>query len=170
MSDFQPVSPLITSAFLEMIHSFYKLEWAGIHGYSHWCRVRENGLLIAGQNGANLKVIEYFAFCHDCQRVNEGIDPDHGRRASRIIRNNLIPFMDLSEAEIDILCNACDTHTDGLIKGDLTLETCWDSDRLDLMRAGIRPTKKHLCTDIAKQDHVLNWAIDRSLQWKNQFC
>lgn len=59
------------------------MDWNGIHGNSHWFRVRENGLLIAGENNATPKVVELFAFTHDCRRENDGIDPQHGKRASQ---------------------------------------------------------------------------------------
>jgi uncharacterized protein len=32
----------------------------------------------------------------------------------------------------DLLYTACDLHTDGLTDGDVTIQACWDADRLDL--------------------------------------
>jgi uncharacterized protein len=41
--------------------------------------------------------------------------------------------------------------------------TCWDADRLDLGRVGIRPLAERLCTDAARQPAMLQWAYRRSL-------
>jgi uncharacterized protein len=161
-----PVSDLITTPFLEKIYSCYTLNWKGTHGFPHWCRVRENGLRIAALNGANQKVVEYFAFCHDSRRQNEDHDPGHGRRASEFIRSDLFLLMYLSQAEIELLCLACNLHTDGFMDGDITVRTCWDADRLDLMRVGIMPAKKYLCTEAARQDDVFDWAVKRSTDWR----
>jgi uncharacterized protein len=156
------VSPLITSDLLARIQSFYPLKWNGVHGISHWQRVRINGLMLAEMNGANRKVVEYFAFCHDCQRQNEGFDPEHGMRASNKVRSDLGAFLDLDNDELELLCYACNLHADGFTEGDITVQTCWDSDRLDLMRVGIMPNKKYLCTELAKQDAMILSAIARS--------
>lgn len=168
MAELTSISPLITATLLEKIQSVYKLNWNGIHGFPHWCRVHENGLLVAVKNGANQKVVEYFAFCHDSQRENEDHDPCHGYRASEFIRSTLTPYLDLSKTDLDLLCLACNMHTDGFVDGEITVQTCWDADRLDLMRVGILPNKKYLCTEAAKQDSVLEWAVKRSVSWKYQ--
>ena len=62
VSDCRGVSNLITLDLLETLRTEYRLNWEGVHGFEHWCRVRENGFRLAEQNGANKKVIEYFAF------------------------------------------------------------------------------------------------------------
>ncbi|MCZ4315583.1 hypothetical protein O4H66_19430 [Comamonadaceae bacterium G21597-S1] len=43
--------------------------------------------------------------------------------------------------------------------------TCCDADRLDLDRVGIRPLPERLCTAVARQPVVLEWAYRRSLGW-----
>ena len=47
---------------------------------------------------------------------------------------------------------------------DITVQTCWDADRLDLGRVGIRPHPKYLCTAVAKGAGVLQGAYLRSLR------
>ncbi len=165
MTELQPVSQWITSPLLEKIRSNYCLPWDGIHGYAHWSRVRENGLRIAGLNGANKRIVEYFAFCHDSCRRNENHDPAHGHRAGSYIRKELLPYLDLSQEELELLCFACNLHTDGFTQGDITIQTCWDADRLDLMRVGIMPHCKYLCTNEAKQQEIMDWAVKNSLEW-----
>jgi uncharacterized protein len=159
------VSDIITSGLLADLMASYQMNWNGIHGFDHWCRVRENGLYLADLNGANTKVIEYFAFFHDNQRHNDSIDPFHGRRASELIRAGFINRLDLTPEEINLLCEACDGHTHGHTKAELTVQVCWDADRLDLMRVNIMPQQRYLCTSEAKQPEVIEWAVNRSLAW-----
>jgi uncharacterized protein len=46
--------------------------------------------------------------------------------------------------------------------GDITVLTCWDADRLDLGRVGIRPAAHRLCTDAARDPAMIEWAYRRS--------
>lgn len=157
------ISPLITQEFLDFLKRHYPLHWEGLHGFQHWLRVRENGLRLAELNGANQKVVEYFAFTHDIQRKSDGYDPGHGARACKFIRTHLLDRLDLTPEEINQLCEATSRHTNGSCHLDLTINTCWDSDRLDLMRAGIRPNPKYLCTPQARDPQIIAWAIQRSI-------
>ena len=164
------VSNLITAEFIDTIRAHYRLHWDGIHGYAHWQRVRENGLRLAELNGANPNIIEYFAFTHDSQRHSDGFDLQHGSRATQFIRVHLKPLIQLNPVELDLLIQACDHHTGGQSHADITVMTCWDADRLDLMRVGIRPNPKYLCTEAARTAEILNWAIERSIQGRiNRF-
>jgi uncharacterized protein len=54
---------------------------------------------------------------------------------------------------------------DGLLEADLTVQTCWDADRLDLGRVGKTPRVEKLCTEEARRDPVLrDLAYRRSLR------
>ena len=55
-------------------------------------------------------------------------------------------------------------HTFGGREAHLTVQTCWDADRLDLGRVGNRPDPKRLCTDAARDPALLREAYARSLQ------
>ena len=70
--------------------------------------------------------------------------------------------MPLSGKRLRLLLHACRRHSDGLTEGDITVQTCWDADRLDLGRIGIRPDPNRLCTPAAKEPTVIEWAIGRS--------
>ena len=70
--------PLVLKPVLED----YALPLNGDHGVSHWARVLENGLRLAEDTGANVKVISLFAVIHNSRRQNEGTDPEHGPRAA----------------------------------------------------------------------------------------
>ncbi len=51
----------------------------------------------------------------------------------------------------------------GLTIEEITVLTCWDADRLDLGRVGIRPNARYLCTEPAKDPAFITWAYERSL-------
>ncbi len=140
----------------------FKLETEGIHGISHWTRVLENGIRLAEINGANLKVITAFALFHDCRRENDGYDPEHGFRGAEYGRNLRQQMPTFSDIEFNLFYDAAACHSDGLMGGDLTIQTCWDADRLDLYRVGIRPDPKRLCTPEARDSSVIEWAVNRS--------
>ena len=135
--------PLILHAILEE----YVLSWDGDHGIAHWARVLENGLRLAEETGANIEVVQLFAILHDSQRVNEGGDPDHGPRAAAFALDLRGLLFDLPDHEFRLLHRACAGHTHERTHPNVTIQTCWDADRLDLGRVGITPHPSHLCTD-----------------------
>ena len=157
------MSSLITSRLIEFARSEFRLDWDGIHGASHWSRVRHNGLLLAKHTGANTRVVEYFAFIHDLGRENDRYDPEHGSRAAAIAENIVGDLIDLSRHELRLLVEACCGHSDGHTVADVTVMTCWDADRLDLGRVGIRPDPRRLCNEAAKRPELLSEAYKRSL-------
>jgi uncharacterized protein len=121
-----------------------------LHGLAHWEQVGQNGLALAAETeGADAEVVLLFALFHDSMRLNDGYDPDHGRRGSGLARElaNLVP---LERGRLDLLCAACDDHADGLVSGDPTIGACWDADRLDLPRVGIRLDPGLLSTGAAR--------------------
>ena len=149
---------------LEAIRAEYALSWDGLHGISHWTRVRENGLRLAERTGAQIAVVECFAYLHDSKRINDGHDPGHGRRGAALARSFQGTLLDLTDEQIELLAYACSYHTDGLIEADVTVQTCWDADRLDLGRVGKRPLAAKLCTPAARDPAVIEWAWERSQQ------
>jgi uncharacterized protein len=160
-------SDLITPEFIDLIRAHYQLKWEGLHGFAHWQRVRENGLKLASLNGANPNIIEYFAFTHDSRRQNDGFDLEHGPRAAQFIRDVLAPLIRLDENDLELLIQACAGHTKSQVHDDLTVMTCWDADRLDLYRIGIRPNPQYLCTEAARDPQIIEWAMQRS-EWKGR--
>ena len=67
--------------------------------------------------------------------------------------------------EKELLIEACKYHSDGLIDADITVQTCWDSDRLDLGRVGIKPSSDRLCTEVARRSDVIEEAYKRSINY-----
>ncbi|MGB0387169.1 MAG: HD domain-containing protein [Ardenticatenaceae bacterium] len=147
---------------IDTILAQYSLSPFGIHGVSHWARVLENGLRLAEQTGANIKVVKLFALFHDAQRINEGHDDQHGLRGAEYAASLRGKLFTLSDEEFEHLYTACVYHTDGLTTGDITVQTCWDADRLDLGRVWIQPNPKYLCTGAAKDPKMIEWATQRS--------
>ena len=123
----------------------YALLWNGTHGVGHWARVLENGIRLAKETKANIEVVQFFAIFHDSCRVNECTDPDHGERGGNLALAFRDEWFVLSDGEWDLLYEACAGHTDGETEADITIQTCWDADRLDLGRVGIILPHK-LCT------------------------
>jgi len=152
---------LDTAAIVREILAGYALPPRGYHGVAHWARVLENGLRIAEHTGANVRVVTLFALYHDSRRENEAVDPGHGARGGELARATRARWFETSDAELELLVEACRYHTDGLIDGDITVQSCWDADRLDLGRVGIAPQPDRLCTDAARA--LLRWADTRAV-------
>ena len=143
------------AALLKHLRQRFAINWHGAHGASHWARVRNNGLMIAEATGANMAVVELFAFFHDSCRVNEYTDHDHGKRGADLALKLQGRMFEANAEEMKLLVEACTGHSDGHTEADITVQTCWDADCLDLGRVGIRPQPKYLCTAVAKEVAVL---------------
>jgi uncharacterized protein len=125
--------------------------------------------MLARFNGSNIHVIELFAFFHDARRVNEHRDDGHGARGAQLARNLRGMYFDATDQEMNLLTLACEGHSDGLLDADISVQSCWDSDRLDLGRVGIEPNPQYLCTEAAKLAVNLNKAIARSGEWQRNY-
>jgi uncharacterized protein len=141
----------------------YRLPVDGTHGVYHWARVLENGVRLAAVTKAKAEIVTLFALFHDSRRVNEDEDPGHGLRGAELAAAMRGRQFQLSDEDFELLYTACAHHTDGLVEGDVTVQTCWDADRLDLARVGITPAPPYLCTAYAKTEEVLRWANERAL-------
>ncbi len=149
--------PILNEILLE-----YALPLDGDHGVTHWARVLENGLRLACETGANVDVVSLFAVLHDSQRQNEMTDPEHGPRAAEFAKSLQGSLIHLDEHNFQLLYRACEGHTHERTHRDVTIQTCWDADRLDLGRVGITPHPSRLCTSIAKRPEIIHWADGRA--------
>ena len=147
---------------LDAIRKEYTLAWQGIHGHPHWVRVRQNGARLATMTGADALVVDLFALLHDSCRTTDHWDPWHGVRAATFAEKLQGTYFTLSAAQLELLKHACALHTQGLTLAEPTVQVCWDADRLDIGRIGVKPDLKLLCTDAAKQPKILEWAWRRS--------
>ncbi|MEZ7812233.1 MAG: hypothetical protein QMB16_00855 [Paracoccaceae bacterium] len=157
------ISEVVTQDFIEQCCLAYKLDHSGYHGFYHWMRVLHNGRIIANLTGANIKVVELFCLLHDTKRKNDNQDPLHGHRAALHAQSSRGLLFKTTDAEMEQLIEACTYHSDGHTDGDITVQTCWDADRLDLGRVGIRPVPHRLCTEAARLPSILEAAYERSV-------
>jgi uncharacterized protein len=147
---------------LKTVLNDYVLPLNGDHGVVHWARVLENGLRLAEETGASVEVVQLFAVLHDSRRQNEVTDPEHGPRAAEFAVELRGRVFDLQDHEFRLLHRACHGHTHERTHPDVTIQTCWDSDRLDLGRVGITPHASRLCTEFAKRPETIKWADGRA--------
>jgi uncharacterized protein len=143
-----------------------KVSAASIHGPTHWRRVALLGLRISQREGADGLVVCLFAACHDVARVHDGRDLEHGPRAAEWIADELAPRLALDPDRLQKWLCAVRNHTEGDTTPDPTIGSCWDADRLDLVRIGfpIDPAKLSTATarDPAVQDAARRlWARAR---------
>ncbi len=150
---------------LAMIKGQYQLQWNGTHGVIHWSRVFENGIRLAEQEGVNVRVVQLFSIFHDSRRENEHRDKGHGRRGAELAAE-FRDYLPINDEEFLLLTTACELHTSAATHVNRTVQACFDSDRLDLGRVGIIPDPQYLCTPLAKEKNIIDWAYDRSLHHK----
>ncbi|CAA9533888.1 MAG: hypothetical protein AVDCRST_MAG05-4667 [uncultured Rubrobacteraceae bacterium] len=132
-----------------------------LHGEGHWRRVAAAGLALLPETpDADPALVFLFALFHDSMRFNDGHDPQHGPRGAALARELRGEAFDLGDAEMDLLGFACEEHTNGGVGRDPTLGLCWDADRLNLWRVGIRPDPRLLSTGAARNGGRIAWARD----------
>jgi uncharacterized protein len=112
------------------------------------------------------EVILLFGLFHDSQRLGDGHDPEHGRRAAQLVQRLHGEYFSLEAHRLDLLVNACAGHVDGLTHDDPTVGLCWDADRLNLWRIGVEPAPRFLSTPAAKHPDVI--AQSRALSGQHQ--
>ena len=154
---------IVSKDLVRAIKDQFQINWQGIHGLSHLARVWENGIHLAETTGANKKVVQLFAVFHDSRRLNENCDPEHGPRGALLAEMWRGKYYDLGDEEFDLLFTACSLHTQAKTHVERTIKTCFDADRLDLGRVGKIPDPKFLCTEAAKDNKTIEWAIQRSI-------
>ena len=156
-------SKVLSIELLDHLLEQFPLGSSVIHGKDHWMRVLYNGRMLTRETGANLNVVELFSIIHDCKRDNDDYDLEHGRRAAEYVREIHSKWLNINDKEAELLIEACEYHSDGLTEADITVQTCWDSDRLDLGRCGIYPAPDRLCTEAARNSEVIKSAYSRSI-------
>ena len=145
-----------------------KLGDYSVHGVSHWDRVARNAEVLITSDVDEL-VVKAFAYIHDVERVNESDDLQHGPRAALLveeIRSSVLSF--LNDQEIEQLKEACRLHTLRHRTEDATVNTCFDTDRLDLGRVGITPNPDKMATaagrmvaeKLALEDSEEDWLLN----------
>jgi uncharacterized protein len=132
-----------------------------LHGEGHWRRVAAAGLALLPETpAADPAVVFLFAVFHDSMRFNDSYDPQHGSRGAALAGELRGEAFDLDDAKMDLLRFACEEHTNGGVGRDATVGVCWDADRLNLWRVGIKPDPELLSTGAARNGGRIAWARD----------
>jgi len=153
--------PYDKQGMLKAIREQFKVGWHGIHGANHWARVLQHGITIGTERSADLLVIELFAFLHDSQRHSDDGDHLHGVRGAEYARSLNNVFFELTTPRMDTLCEAIEHHSRGHVHEQATIQTCWDADRLDLGRVGIKPSARFLSQEASQY-------IEEAYRWSRQ--
>jgi uncharacterized protein len=153
---------MLSQELIAEIRQGFAMSLDGIHGEAHWARVLENGLRLAAQTGADVEIVALFAYLHDSKRQSDGWDRGHGLRAAAYVRALPEALLPISPGKRRVLAYAIAHHSDGLTEAGATVQTCWDADRLDLGRIGIRPDPARICTAAARDPETIGWAYRRS--------
>ncbi len=128
------------------------------HGPKHWKNVERFGEWLWMNYNADIDVIQAFAFLHDIERQNNLDDFGHGPRAALLvdhIRDTVL--WHLGPRQIRLLKKACRFHTLTIKTSSITVNACFDADRLDLPRYGIEIDPKRLATKYAKKICKADW-------------
>jgi uncharacterized protein len=137
---------------------------SSIHGPVHWHSVALASLhLLDAGEAADSALAFLFALLHDAMREDDGYDLGHGPRAAVLfaeLRDRRLLVME--DARAARLQTALRDHALGKTSTDPTIGLCWDSDRLDLGRVGIRPDGAFFSTATARRlataGRELRWA------------
>lgn len=136
----------------------------GLHGIQHCRRVELFGIMLARKAMTDFDIVRWFAYLHDSMRNNDGIDIDHGERASMLIDTIRDSYLsNLSEEQVIKLKSACKLHNKVIKTGDIDIDICFDADRLDLPRVlgmEIDPSKMatkegHMVAKITKERYTV---------------
>lgn len=141
---------MVSSRLRQRLLNEFTLGKYSVHGREHWERVERYGLYVARYSGADAGIVSLFAWFHDSRRHNEGHDPEHGPRAAALSAELCGVLFDLEPARLALLIAACEGHDRGKTSPDPTVGTCWDADRLDLDRVGIKPRAHFFSTEMGR--------------------
>ena len=153
---------MYSEGLIQTILSTYPLPVSGVHGPAHWARVLENGAHLAERTGADLEVVQLFAVLHDSKRTTEDECYEHGQEAADFALSLRGTHIHIEDDRFELLYDACAFHTDGETDADITVQTCWDADRLDLGRVWIIPNPGKLCTEPGRDPDLIAWATKRA--------
>ncbi len=134
---------------------------SALHGPPHWRAVAVAGKKIVEETPeADPIIVLLFAILHDSMRLHDGADTWHGWRAGKLASELLAGEALLSVEDLETLVYALEHHDEGEVSDDPTVGACWDADRLNLWRIGVRPDPAFLST--AAAPGLIEWG--RKLQ------
>lgn len=114
-----------------------------LHGEDHWRAVAAQGIWLAREIGADRQTREaalLFGLFHDCRRINDGWDPEHGARAAAALDTFARHYeTGLPQDLHDRLHLSLTRHDMGETSSDAITALGWDADRSCLGRVGVLP-------------------------------
>ncbi|MFC4236475.1 hypothetical protein ACFOY8_14820 [Thalassospira xianhensis] len=135
---------------------------SSLHGEQHWRCVASAANFIAEYTpNCDLATLSLFSLLHDSMREDDGYDEFHGQRAAEYL-DTLVDdgVIGGGEADISRLRLAIYWHNQASVDPkDSTIGACWDADRLNLWRLGIRPNARYLSTEFAQRENTINQAM-----------
>ena len=144
-------SKVVTQPYIDFLCKKFKLSHNGFHGFEHWMRVLFNGRLIARVNGADIEVIEHFALIHDVMRTGESLDPNHGVRAAMFAAELWGKWIDLTEAQLELLKEACKKHSLGQITSNMTIQHFGGQPVRSIVSSDVKMTSSKSCNSSSNQ-------------------
>ena len=154
-----------------------KLKASPDHGERHWRAVAATGLELARRDDrADAGICMAFAVLHDCRRVSEYRDPQHGPSAARVARASAALRALLGEERAGIVETACHDHEGTIHCREWPLVgACFDADRFTLGRVGIDPDPRYfslILDDSAFSEMVrfAEGASDAPPRWADLFA
>ncbi len=101
------------SKLISEVHSGAPLLNSPFHGERHWIRVAVAGMAICSiVSEADPLVVALFALMHDCRRLDEGFDPDHGPRAADLVCHLFeLSVLPISPVQAQLLQQASAGHS-----------------------------------------------------------
>jgi uncharacterized protein len=139
------------------------------HGEVHWFGVAKTGLqLLRSGTGADPAVVFCFALLHD---VLDGYcRTTHGQLAAQVALRMSEPgeynYLRFDQRRNDLLCQALVAHSLGRVSDDPTIGTCWDADRLQLVRFGRTVDPALLSTATAKLIAKQGVEVPSTVTWR----
>ncbi len=144
-----------------------------IHGPAHWAGVAAAGLtLLDSTPDADPLVVLLFVLFHDSMRRSDGHDREHGKRGAELARRMRdAGDFELEDARLLKLEEACISHDKGGTSMDPTIGVCWDADRLNLWRVGIKPKPALLSTPAARRhpEQAARYCSFGAFDWRALF-
>jgi uncharacterized protein len=141
-----------------------------VHGIEHWHQVEYNGMLLAQKTGADIDVVRLFAIFHDARRFDDAYDRDHGARGAefaKLCREE--KRFEIDDERFELLYKACELHTIQPRTGIVTVDTCFDADRLDLGRVGFPLNPEKMATEwgakIAQKSISSGYSVFHMREW-----
>jgi uncharacterized protein len=113
---------------------------SSVHGDSHWRDTAWFGAeMVRVERACDPALVFLFALIHDCLRVDDGYDPEHGLRSAALVAELRADLLVLTDERAAVLRAACAEHSSGLVTAHPTIGACWDADRLGLWRIDVAP-------------------------------